>query len=570
MNRTSKGWNFRRLLLVIGIIVTLFGTAFTNRTPLFDITRNLEIFTSVYKNVFLHYVEDVNAGEVIKTGIDAMLSSLDPYTNYYTEAQAEDAIILQKGDYGSPGIELMLLGGKLTVSLVQSGSSAEENGVQLGDIIRQINGRDFEGKGIQEAYESFKGAVGSRMVIQVERNKELLLINLIRRKQDMSNVSYYGLVNPETGYIKLDQFMLNSADDVRNAFIQLKKDHQIRYLVLDLRNNGGGLLMDAVRILNIFVPKNQLMVVMSGRSEEHYREYYTFENPVDTLIPITVLINANSASASEIVSGAIQDLDRGVVIGQTSFGKGLVQNQLPLPYRHGMKITIAKYYIPSGRCIQQLDYSKKKKTDTSSASVFYTLHKRKVLEGNGIEPDLKTEIQKNPIIQTLQKQHLIFDFVTSIRPDLKAAFGVHPEQTQDSTKENLLLPDHFTISDDLYRQFMAFVKQKNVVYETAIDRQIQQLETEWKAYESRFEGEGQRLSGTSTLFQQLKIEAEKMREKEWSEAAPFIKSLLHIEIARNFMGEKQKFTTIFKYDKEVQASLQLFSNMRQYRQILTP
>lgn len=532
----------RKKGLYLGIMVLLFS-AFIHRQHLFEVTKNLEIFTAVYKEIHLNYVEDLNPGEMMKTGIDAMLTSLDPYTNFYTESQVEDALIKRQGEFGTPGIEVMQLGTNLVVSRVASGSSAEVLGVQLGDIIKRVNGRDFSEKSEREAYEAFEGSAGSVVSITFERNKESFTHQLTRSKLDLRNVSYYGLINEKTGYIKLDQFMQNSAEEVKNAFIELKKQ-KIQQLVLDLRNNGGGLLIDAVRILNIFIPREQLVVVTRGKTQAQYSEYRTFEPSIDTSIPLIVLINENAASASEIVAGVVQDLDRGLVLGANSFGKGLVQNQVNLPYRHSMKVTIAKYYIPSGRCIQVVDYAKNKRQSDTNQTIFFTKNKRKVYEGKGIAPDIfMSKEANNAFVNALKNKQLIFEFVTNYPGTLKLQEGAD-------------------FPANLYEEFSHYVHQKDFTYESASEQQLEKLLKE-------MEKEDYGTTDKKALVHMTEV-IQQQKSKDFERHKPLILPMLEIELARKFLGEKDQYTVIFKHDIVIHKALELFSQPQTFAKLLTP
>jgi len=515
---------------------------------MFEVTKNLELFTAVYKEVHLNYVEEVNAGELMKTGIDAMLASLDPYTNYYTESQAEDALIQRKGDFGTPGIDIELLQGNVVVTSVKSGSSAEVQGLRLGDILLEINGRDFSSKPVSEIYQTFDGAAGSFIKIKVKRGEELLDFSLERQKLDFKNVPYFGMINTEVGYIKLDQFMDNSAQEVKDAFIDLRTKNNLKGIVLDLRNNGGGLLIDAVRILNLFVDRHELLVVTRGRTEAAYTEYRTFDNPIDTKIPLVVLINENSASASEIVSGVVQDLDRGVVIGKNSFGKGLVQNVLSLPYRNQMKVTIAKYYIPSGRCIQLIEYSKNKTSDSAAKNlVFYTKNKRKVYEGNGIKPDVEIDRKAdNEFLKALKNSNYIFQFATQY----------HTQQPDSVSMEK------FKLKNTVYEDFRKFCEQNQLKYITQTELQIENLKK--SSSKENYNKDIDEL--INTLTNNLK----KSKEKDWERYKADILPILEVEIAKRYFGESSLYPIVFRHDKEIHKSLEILSNSTLYTKILRP
>jgi carboxyl-terminal processing protease len=533
-----------RILVVFLIGVITFS--FIQTKNLFEVTKNLEIFTSVYKEVHLNYVEELNPGEMMKTGIDAMLSSLDPYTNFYTESQAEDALIKRKGDFGTPGIEVELLQNNIVVTRVESSSSAENVGVKLGDILLEINEKSFVGKPISEVYEAFEGSVGSKLNVKFLRNGIELYLNLERRKLSFDNVPFYGIIpNTQTGYIKLDQFMENSASEVREAFVDLKKQN-IKSLILDLRNNGGGLLVDAVRIVNLFVPKNILIVYNKGKNDDSYRAFNTMEDPIDTQIPLVVLINENSASASEIVSGAIQDLDRGVIIGRNSFGKGLVQNVLPLPYRHQMKVTVAKYYIPSGRCVQAKDYSKQKNENLKEEQAYFTKNKRKVFEGAGIKPDILVEdFPENEFMKALKAQSVVFEYVASVQL---------PEEQS--------VAEDFRLSEFWFNNLKDFAKNKNFTYESLTEKKLKEIQI-------TSQKESYNLASTKFL-DEIKLAIEKEKTQDWNRYKDYLEKMLAAEFARKMYGEKSKYLALFKYDNDIRKALDVISDSKVYNKILLP
>ncbi|MCK9481113.1 MAG: S41 family peptidase [Bacteroidia bacterium] len=527
-------------------VMLIIGLSAIKDSGFFEVTKNLEIFASAYKEVHLNYVEEVNPGELMKTGIDAMLASLDPYTNYYTESEVEDALIKRKGDFGTPGIEVALMQNRIVITAIKSGSSADLLGVRLGDIIMEINQRDFSNKSVSETYEAFEGAVGSILKIKIMRGTDLLEFNLERQKTDFSNVPYYGMATKEYGYIKLDQFMEGSAAEVKSAFLELKKNAQLEGLILDLRNNGGGLLIDAIRILNLFLNKDQVLVVTRGRTDEYYQEYKTFDTPLDTIIPLVVLINENSASASEIVAGTIQDMDRGIVIGQNSYGKGLVQNVIPLPYRNQIKVTIAKYYIPSGRCIQEIDYSKHKHKDSSALTKpFFTKNKRKVYEGTGIKPDI---VQEKPIssafFSALRNGSYIFDFATE-----------YFKQNPDS-----VAIESFSLKPSVYDDFRQFCLSKGFTYQTQTEIEVERIKS--TAIQEQLNQD------VENSITSLKTQINKNKDKDWERYKDIVLSLLNIEISKRYYGEKNLYPIIFKFDKDIKRAIDILGNTREYNQVL--
>jgi len=530
------------------LVIVCVGVGAIRVENYFEITKNLELYAAVYKELHLNYVEELNPGELMKTGVDAMMASLDPYTNFYTEGQAVDALIQRKGDFGTPGIELLPLQGHFVVSAVKSGSSAQTQGILLGDKLLFVNQLNIKNKTINEVYEAMEGAAGTFLTLSILRENDTLQFNLMREKPSFKNVPYYGMLNKDIAYIKLDQFMDNSATEVKRAFVELKTAYQPKGIVLDLRNNGGGLLTDAVRILNIFCDKNITMVVNRGKSEAFRQAFQTMEDPVDTKILLTVLINENSASASEIVAGAIQDLDRGVVIGRKSFGKGLVQNILPLPYRHQMKVTIAKYYIPSGRCVQQIDYSKNNKdTSKTNSGVFYTKNKRKVTEGKGIFPDIEmTEGEESALLRKLKQEHLFFRFVSNHSTSVS-----YPTEAKD-----------FVLPKEVFASFKSFCEKEGFSHTTGTEQHLAKL-----IESSQNEGYTSQLG---PMLDQIKAQAENAKVQDWNTYKAKIESQLALEFGRFNYGLEGVYPLSFKHDKEVNKAIELINNPVAFYKLLQP
>lgn len=398
----------------------------------FEVSKNLEIFAAVYKEIDLTYVDETKPGEIMRKGIDAMLGSLDPYTVFYSEAQAEDAFTQRTGEYGGLGIYVTQIEDYLVITDVFEGYSAQTAGIKIGDKIINVNGKNFIGKTTADLSPVMKGARGSFVSLELDRPGEGRIEKKVERVEvKVKNVPFYGKVNDKTGYIHLTNFMQNAATEVSTALTDLKKQG-CENLILDLRDNPGGLLLEAVDIVNLFIPKNELVVFTKGRTNSDYYEYKTNKNPQDLTIPMVVLINERSASASEIVSGTLQDLDRAVVVGVNSFGKGLVQTTRQLPFRSQMKITTAKYYTPSGRCIQALDYSNRNedgsvgKVADSLRQEFKTKKGRSVFDGGGILPDQVVALNPNQaIVKQLLDRKIIFDFAVDYLSKQKPKVDAH-------------------------------------------------------------------------------------------------------------------------------------------------
>ncbi len=351
-----KNLNIRILIAIIAVLS--FSKFYAQDQNNFELSKNLEIYADILRQLNLNYADDINPGELSITAIDAMLEKLDPYTVYVPESRREDFELMTRGEYGGIGALIQKQGDYVVITEPYENFPAQELGLKAGDKIIAINGESAKGKSSSDVSDKLKGTPGSSIVLTIIRYGDTITrdVELVRKKIKIPNIPYYGMVSEDIGYINLVQFNPNSAQEVKTAFNELASKYNLKGIILDLRGNGGGLLNEAVDIVNIFVPKNQTIVTTKGKVSANTYVHRTRTSGVDTNIPLVILVNEYSASASEIVAGAIQDMDRGVVIGQKTFGKGLVQNVLELPYNSKIKITVAKYYIPSGRCIQAIDY----------------------------------------------------------------------------------------------------------------------------------------------------------------------------------------------------------------------
>jgi len=409
----------RKYSLVLIIATLFFGTAAitVNNDKYFEIIKNIEIFTNIFKEINTHYVDEVDPSALMKVGIDAMLETLDPYTNYVSESQIENYRIAAEGRYSGIGAVSKEIDGFVTISEVLEGGAAEQGGLKVGDQLLKVNSRSVEGRSNDDVAKFMRGAQGAEISLTVKRPGTTAPVDLAlnRAQVNIPNVPFTGMVSEDIGYISLTTFTQNAGKNIAKALRDLKKNENLKGVILDLRSNGGGLLSEAINICNIFSPMGQEVVFTKGKVIDRDQSYKTRNAPIDLDIPLTVLINKTSASASEIVSGVMQDLDRGVIIGQRSYGKGLVQNTRRLGYNSSVKITTSKYYIPSGRCIQSVEYEDGEPKDIADdkRAKFKTKNGRTVLDGGGVTPDIKIEEPEQPdVLKALRKQNMIFKYVT--------------------------------------------------------------------------------------------------------------------------------------------------------------
>ena len=455
------------------------GGAFTISAgdSFFEISKNLEIFTELYKELNIYYVDDTQPGKLMKTGIDAMLASLDPYTQYIPESDIEDYRFMTTGQYGGIGALIKKKDEKVVISEPYEGFPAMKAGIWAGDEIVEVDGRQISGLNTEDVSKLLKGQAGSSVKMVTRRNGGDVQEHILTREEiKIPDVPFKAVLENTNGvgYIKLNSFTQTAGQEVRTAVKELK-DQGAHKLILDLRGNGGGLLRESVNIVNLFVPKNQLVVETKGRIPEWDKSYKTLSEPLDAEIPLVVLVDGQSASASEIVSGALQDLDRAVVIGERTYGKGLVQQTRDLYYNSKLKVTVAKYYIPSGRCIQKLDYAHRdstgKATEVSDDAIaeFKTRNGRPVFDGRGILPDLEVEDPElAKVVGGLFASDAFFDYATQYR-------HTHPEIGDPGT---------FKITDEIYNDFTAFVNGRHFEYDTETVDALEVLEE--KARQERY------------------------------------------------------------------------------------
>jgi carboxyl-terminal processing protease len=535
------------------LIILLFGglglVAF-KADDYFEISKNLEIFADVYKQVNTSYVDEVKPGELIRAAINGMLASLDPYTNFYSEAQAEEYRYQVTGTFAGIGSSIRRIGDYIYIESPLDDFPAQKAGLLPGDKILEVDGQSMKGKKTDEVTDFLKGKAGTSFNLKIERTGAGILDKTITRETiKVKNVPYHGVIEDHIGFIKLTGFTPNAGKEVQDALIDLKSKGATK-VVLDLRNNGGGLLHEAVNIVNIFVPKGTTIVVTKGKFEEDNRTYKTLNSPVDTEIPLVILINNNSASASEIVSGALQDLDRAILVGQNSFGKGLVQTTMSLNYNTSMKVTTAKYYIPSGRLIQRLDYGNKVNGKAiavadSAKKEYSTKNGRKVTDGEGIQPDVPVdELTYSKLAQALITNDLLFKFANQFR------------STHESIEEAL----KYNVSDDVFNDFKKFISDKEYTYTTQTERDLEKLEKQAKEekYFSLLEEE----------LTKLKKALESTKQSDLENHQEELKELLEYEIVKRYYFEKGKVEVGFDDDLEWAKAKSILKNSNAYNNLL--
>ena len=553
--------NARKMLAGAFIVMLGMGmTSFKEDDRNFQISKNLDIFNSIFKELDMFYVDTVNAEKMIQTGVEGMLSLTDPYTEYYPEEEVSSLKEMTTGKYGGIGAAIRYYEAKDRIAVVEptEGMPAAEAGVKAGDIILSVGGKEMVRGDMKpqefssKVSEALRGEPGTSFVLKVLRplkNDSTVMEFKITRKNIRTNpVPYYGMVKDSIGYLALSSFTENSAKDFKKAFIELKQKGA-KSLIIDLRDNGGGSLSEAVDIVNLYVPKGQEIVVTKGKVRQAQGSYKTQNEPVDTQIPLAVLVNGATASASEIVSGSLQDLDRAVVIGSRTFGKGLVQTIRPLPYNGTLKVTTSKYYIPSGRCIQAIDYAKKNadgsvaRTPDSLTTVFHTAAGREVRDGGGIRPDIEVKGDKIPnIVFYLMNDDLIFDYATQYCWD-------HP---------TLASVDDFKLTDADYEAFKKLVKSRNFTY----DRQSEKMLKSLKEI-AEFEGY---MTEAAEEFKALEKKLNHNLDRDLDYFAKPIKEYISQEIVTRYFYQRG---AALKDDTDLEEAIKILQNPVRYREILS-
>lgn len=541
------------LFTLAAVIVLAFSvTALKSDDKSFEISKQLNIFATLFREVNMFYVDEVNPGDLVSTGIKSMLRSLDPYTVYYPESEMEDVKLMTTGEYAGIGSIISKKGDKIIVREPYKNSPAAKAGLLPGDVILSIDGNSVKNKNTEDVSTMLKGQPGKEVTLKLQREFEAKPIEkkIIREKIQIPSVPYYGMVNDTTGYVYLTSFTDKSASDVRDAIITLK-NKGAKAMILDLRGNTGGLLDQAVEVVNFFVPRGSKVVSTKGKVKQSDKEYTATKNPIVPDMPLAVLIDRGSASASEIVSGALQDLDRAVLIGERSFGKGLVQSVRDLAYNTKLKVTTGKYYIPSGRCIQALDYSHRNpdgsvgKVPDSLITEYTTKAGRKVYDGGGINPDIQIDPEKFArITEELVIQDLTFDFINSYA--LK-----HPEI--GSIRD-------FKITDDIYNQFKQYLKEKEFSYETETQQLLEKLIKAAKT-EKYYDGSQEQIA-------QLQKDFTHSIDRDMDVFKDEISTFLTEQFIQRYYFMEGVIEYKATHDKEVVKATEILANQDEYKKLL--
>ncbi len=539
-------------LSMLLLALTLLSFRQTN-TNYFEVSKNLDIFASVFREINTYYVDDVDAGKLMRKGIDEMLNSLDPYTNFISESEAEDFRFQMTGQYGGVGAQIGQKGDYVTVIDPYEGFPAQKEDLRAGDVIVEIEGKSTKNKTTTDISKLLKGQPGTKVKLKIRREGVAadLEKTITREEIHVKNVPYHGMIDDKTGYIRLQSFTNDAGKEVRDALMDLKKNAGLKAVMLDVRGNPGGLLHEAINIVNVFVPQGVEVVSTKGKVTEWEKVYKTLDPAVDTEIPLIVLTNRSSASASEIVSGSLQDLDRAIVVGQKTFGKGLVQSTRPLTYNTQLKVTTAKYYTPSGRCIQALDYSHRNEDGSVGAvpdslkKAFKTKSGRKVFDGGGVDPDIAVESKKYAkITESLISKQLIFDYATYYR----------------SKHEQIPAVKDFVLSDQDFEDFKAFISTKDYDYVTSTEKALEEFRK--KAEEEKY------FDGVKSQYETLKQNFTHDKRADIEKNKKQIRELLEEEISRRYYFQKARYESAFKTDEDIQEGLKVLADKSRYSGIL--
>lgn len=538
----------RSFLLIVVVFTGTYAFVQVPRTSrAFEITKNLEIFTEVYKNLNQLYVEDIDPATMMNVGMKAIMKSLDPYTTYYSESEIEDYRFMSQGQYDGIGVRLEMIDDYMTIMEPYEGGPAVEAGLRAGDRILSVDGISVQGKSREEVNDIMVGTGGSELVLGIQRHgsDKMEMVTVSKGEVNIKNVPYSGVIRDGFGYIALSTFTQNAGDNVRGALLEMMNEEDLKGVILDLRGNGGGLLGEAIKVANVFLPKDKVIVTTKGKVPEDDKSYRTQMDAVDEDLPVIVLIDGNSASASEIVSGAIQDFDRGILLGERSYGKGLVQVTRRLPYNSQMKVTISKYYIPSGRCIQSVEYDEKGEPvmiADSLRTVFYTEKGREVLDGGGVKPDVELSGDLNPdILRKLESNHVIFKFANdyyvkheSIPPMEEFDF------TDYSDWEKFLSANQFDFYSEKQEALKALIRKMGDNHD--YEKEIRNIE---------------------------KGLADEMKQS-MQEHKDIIQTKIGMEVASRYYLQRGRVLYSLQHDPQITRAIEIMKDPAVYQSILTP
>ncbi len=540
----------KKFTLVIVLASFIFGTAAitVNNDKYFEIIKNIEIFTNIFKEINTHYVDEVDPSALMKVGIDAMLETLDPYTTYVSESQIENYRISADGRYSGIGAISKEVDNHVTITEVLQGGAAEQGGLKVGDQLVKVNGKSVEGRSNEDVAKFMRGAQGAEISLTVNRpgSPAPIDINLNRAQVNIANVPYTGMVSEDIGYIVLTTFTQNAGKNIARALRDLKKKESLKGVILDLRSNGGGLLSEAINICNIFTPIDQEIVFTKGKVIDRDQSYKTRNAPIDLDIPLTVLINGTSASASEIVSGVMQDLDRGVLIGQRSYGKGLVQNTRRLGYNSSVKITTSKYYIPSGRCIQSVEYEDGEPKDIADdkRAKFKTKNGRTVLDGGGVSPDIKIERPADPdVLKALKEQNMIFKYVTEFALE----------------HDSIVAADDFKFAD--YGKFKSFLTKNNFKFELEGEKALDEMKSKSLKNLSN--------SGIDANIAVLEKSLNQAKQDDLDEFESLITKEIEKDIVVRYYYQSGRIKQGLQNDIEIKEAISVLRDTERYNKILS-
>ncbi|WP_430405588.1 S41 family peptidase [Fluviicola sp.] len=541
---------FLHVFALVSILIG-FSSPLKAQSNGFEEIKSMELMDLIFQQLETNYVDEIKPGEMSKTAIDAMLKQLDPYTVYYHESNMEDYRMMTTGQYGGIGALIRKMGDYTFIAEPYEGKPAQTSGAMAGDKILSIDGKDMKGKPSDEVSDALRGPKGSTIQLKVDRAGQEKTISITRDEIKLADVPYFGMLNNgTTGYIKLNSFTQTASSEVIAAYGKLKQQGMTS-LVLDLRGNGGGLLIEAVKIVNVFVKKGQTVVTTKGRIPEENRTYATSADPLDLTIPLVVLVDGGSASASEIVSGSLQDLDRAVIIGENSYGKGLVQRTFDLKYGSKIKLTISKYYTPSGRCVQRLEYYDKELGDKPKAIAdsllksFTTANGRKVIDGRGIEPDIVVEKgDYSRLLLMLVSNNVIFNYATDYK---RSHETIGPAKT-------------FQLSTEDYAAFKAYALKQEFTYSTASEEQLERMK-------KTAEDEGY-FEDIKSDYEQLLSKVTPSKERDLDKFKEEINDILSSEIVSRYYYQNGRAEQAFQFDKDVQKAVEVLSDTKKLNTIL--